>query len=616
MLDEAQAIKNGRTRVARACWALRGKRRWCLSGTPVQNHVSDLWSVFRFLRYRPFDDPRAFREHVLDAMREDQSNGYDRLRVILTQVALRRTKSTKINGEPVVRLPKRIDHVEQLELGETERQCYEALECESLAEMEAIDARAHMTMQSNTGEPTRYAYALRMLLRLRQACDDMSLVRGGSPQFLACRTKAIAAGHAALPRGQAPDLATVPPGESTPPRMVAVDAADRARLLSLIEGGEAECHVCHDAVEDPVVSFSCRHVFCSECASTQLAEASGRDDDECWLCPAFGCGKPIRPQDILSRAQLCDGAMDAVGTPGAAPEATNGLSAQSLSAPSVGASRPAVLGSHCSTKVRAVLTYMDTLSRRCGWPRVRASDGVPLSVLLANGTLGKSTVTSPGSAAKKHVKVLGPGCSSMATVSSLPKLPPLPPAPGPPPGTETLEKVVLFSQWTSMLDILEEKMRFECYPYRRIDGSMAVAKREEALSDFRQSTHESPRILLASLKAASVGLNLACANHVMLVDPWWNPTTEEQAIDRCHRLGQRREVHVVRFRCVSTVEDRIWELQSQKRELVGAVMEGKGGDGATAGASFGGRQRLSMNELMWLFKAKKAGGGGGGGGGR
>ena len=148
VLDEAQAIKNGRTRVARACWALRGKRRWCLSGTPVQNHVSDLWSVFRFLRYRPFDDPRAFREHVLDAMREDQSNGYDRLRVILTQVALRRTKSTKINGEPVVRLPKRIDHVEQLELGETERQCYEALECESLAEMEAIDARAHMTMQS------------------------------------------------------------------------------------------------------------------------------------------------------------------------------------------------------------------------------------------------------------------------------------------------------------------------------------------------------------------------------------------------------------------------------------------------------------------------------------
>jgi len=360
VLDEAQAIKNGRTRVARACWALRGKRRWCLSGTPVQNHVSDLWSVFRFLRYRPFDDPRAFREHVLDAMREDQSNGYDRLRVILTQVALRRTKSTKINGEPVVRLPKRIDHVEQLELGETERQCYEALECESLAEMEAIDARAHMTMQSNTGEPTRYAHALRMLLRLRQACDDMSLVRGGSPQFLACRTKAIAAGHAALPRGQAPALATAPPGESTPPRMVAVDAAGRARLLSLIEGGEAECPVCHDAVEDPVVSFSCRHVFCSECASTQLAEASGRDDDECWLCPAFGCGKPIRPQDILSRAQLCDGAMDAVGTPGAAPEATNGLSAQSLSAPSVGASRPAVLGSHCSTKVRAVLTYMDT----------------------------------------------------------------------------------------------------------------------------------------------------------------------------------------------------------------------------------------------------------------
>ena len=140
-------------------------------------------------------------------------------------------------------------------------------------------------------------------------------------------------------------------------------------------------------------------------------------------------------------------------------------------------------------------------------------------------------------------------------------------------------------------------MKMECYPYRRLDGSMAVVKREEALADFRQSTHESPRVLLASLKAASVGLNLACANHVLLVDPWWNPTTEEQAIDRCHRLGQRREVHVVRFLVSDTVEDRICELQSRKREMVGAVMEGHN----AVSANLGGRQRLSMTELRWLF---------------
>jgi hypothetical protein len=80
------------------------------------------------------------------------------------------------------------------------------------------------------------------------------------------------------------------------------------------------------------------------------------------------------------------------------------------------------------------------------------------------------------------------------------------------------------------------------------DGTMSVAAREKALMDFEEQ--EEVAVMLMSLKAASVGLNLVCANHVLLLDVWWNPTVEDQAIDRAHRLGQRKPVQVRYVSCV------------------------------------------------------------------
>nr|GEX51596.1 helicase, C-terminal [Tanacetum cinerariifolium] len=92
VLDEAQSIKNHKTQVARACWGLKGKRRWCLSGTPIQNVIDDLYSYFRFLRYDPYDVYTSFCSTIKDPIQKNPVNGYKKLQAVLQTIMLRRTK--------------------------------------------------------------------------------------------------------------------------------------------------------------------------------------------------------------------------------------------------------------------------------------------------------------------------------------------------------------------------------------------------------------------------------------------------------------------------------------------------------------------------------------------
>jgi DNA repair protein RAD5 len=128
-------------------------------------------------------------------------------------------------------------------------------------------------------------------------------------------------------------------------------------------------------------------------------------------------------------------------------------------------------------------------------------------------------------------------------------------------------KTVVFSQFTSFLDLIGESLNRETINFTRLDGSMPQAKREKVLSDF--SNHDSGvGVLLISLRAGGVGLNLTCANRVIMMDPWWNFAIEAQAIDRVHRLGQSKEVVVTRFVMQDSVEERILEIQNRKHVLV------------------------------------------------
>ncbi len=126
-------------------------------------------------------------------------------------------------------------------------------------------------------------------------------------------------------------------------------------------------------------------------------------------------------------------------------------------------------------------------------------------------------------------------------------------------------KALVFSQFLGMLALIKEKLRELKVPFEYFDGSTQAADREKAIQNFQNN--DECRVFLISLKAGGVGLNLTAADYVYIVDPWWNPAVEQQAIDRTHRIGQTKNVFAYRMICTDTVEDKILKLQDRKRAL-------------------------------------------------
>ncbi len=129
-------------------------------------------------------------------------------------------------------------------------------------------------------------------------------------------------------------------------------------------------------------------------------------------------------------------------------------------------------------------------------------------------------------------------------------------------------KALVFSQWTSLLDLIEPHLQRSGIQWARLDGS--TRNRGQVVTSFQEP--DGPPVILISLKAGGFGLNLTAADHVFLCDPWWNPAAEDQAADRAHRIGQERPVTVYRLVSKNTVEERILELQAKKRALADAAL--------------------------------------------
>jgi non-specific serine/threonine protein kinase len=126
-------------------------------------------------------------------------------------------------------------------------------------------------------------------------------------------------------------------------------------------------------------------------------------------------------------------------------------------------------------------------------------------------------------------------------------------------------KALIFSQFLGMLALIRGKLEEIGVKYEYFDGSTSAPDREKAIQAFQND--EETRVFLISLKAGGVGLNLTAADYVYIVDPWWNPAVEQQAIDRTHRIGQTKNIFAYRMICKDTIEDKIIKLQEKKRQL-------------------------------------------------
>ncbi|KAF8009623.1 hypothetical protein BT93_J0589 [Corymbia citriodora subsp. variegata] len=507
ILDEAQTIKNHRTQVARACCSLRAKRRWCLSGTPIQNAIDDLYSYFRFLKYEPYASYKSFYSTIKIPISRNSLHGYKKLQAILRAVMLRRTKGTSIDGEPIITLPPKTICLAKVDFSKEERDFYTQLEHDSRIQFKAYAAAG--TVKQN------YANILLMLLRLRQACDHPLLVKGYSSDSIG---------------------------------NFSVQAANKLpqdtliKLLDILETSLSTCTACNDTPDHPVVTI-CGHVFCYQCVSEYL---TGDEN----TCPAHTCKEPLGPDVVFSKGILRSCLFG---------DFENG------SASTHRADKSLIMEHEFSSaKIKALL---EILQSQCRGESADAELHGPIDCddesLFENTGTGDSKY---GVKAVKHTTVY----------SSSPEGP---------------IKAIVFSQWTSMLNLVEQNLIQFGIKYRRLDGTMTLSARDKAVKDF--NTDSEIIVMLMSLKAGNLGLNMVAACHVILLDLWWNPTTEDQAVDRAHRIGQTRPVTVSRITIKDTVEDRILALQEEKRKMVASAFgEDQGGGTAT---------RLTVEDLKYLF---------------
>ncbi|KAI9013963.1 SNF2 family N-terminal domain-containing protein [Phycomyces nitens] len=506
VLDEAQQIKNKSTRSALSCSELDADKRWCLTGTPIQNHVDEIYSLIRFLRIQPLSDHQTFKKTISIPILSGQGQiAFERLKAVLMAVMLRRTKEVLSTSMPLtttnssgttssttlannnnslegadkitngsskraLHLPLRDKQDIVLSFSPEERGLYELLTTKTRDTVQEI-------LHSGKGD-RNYLNMLCMLLRLRQACDHPQLV-----------LKAIE------PDGDESELegvfSAVSNLSSSAP--YSRDMRDHGDILKQI-------HQNRDRDQTGGLGW----------------EKVGQSD---FHPQSSSSSSPLSSVSSLTSLGVC------------------GLCARQLS---VEFDRP---GSYCSN-------CKDQLEQRI---RTASNDG------------GKNTYLT-STKIEKMIEILQTARRDHPT-----------------------EKTIIFSQFTSMLNLIEEPLRQCGFKYCRYDGSMPSQLREKSLEALR--TDPECVVMLISLKCGSLGLNLTAANRVILMDIWWNPSVEEQAIDRVHRIGQRLPVHVFRLIIDKTIEQKIMTLQDKKAQMVKGAL----GDGLIKST------KLTSKEIRSLF---------------
>ena len=150
-------------------------------------------------------------------------------------------------------------------------------------------------------------------------------------------------------------------------------------------------------------------------------------------------------------------------------------------------------------------------------------------------------------------------------------------------------KVLLFSQFTSMIDILKKALKENDIKYMELTGKTKADKRLEMVSKFNKENNV--KVFLISLKAGGTGLNLVGADTVIHFDPWWNLSVQNQATDRAHRIGQKNKVQVYKLIAENSIEEKIQKLQERKKNLADDIVK--------SGENF--ITKMSKEELMGLF---------------
>ncbi|KAI0069235.1 hypothetical protein BV25DRAFT_1896248 [Artomyces pyxidatus] len=470
VLDEAHNIKERSTNTAKAAFELHAKFRWCLSGTPLQNRVGELYSLVRFLGCDPFShyfckkcdckslhwrfsDKRTcddcghspmmhtcyWNNEILTPIQKNAMLGpgkiaFKKLRILLDRIMLRRTKVQRADD---LGLPPRMVIVRRDYFSPEEKELYLSL---------FSDAKRQFSTYLDAGTLlNNYSNVFSLLTRMRQMACHPDLV---------IRSKLNAG-------------AFVP------------------------EDAEATvCRLCNDIAED-AIQAKCKHIFDRECIKQYLNTSI----------------------EAMPACPVCHLAL------------TIDLEAPALELEQPAAARQGILGRlnidswRSSSKIEALVEELSNLRRQ-----------------------------------------------------------------------DSTTKSIVFSQFVNFLDLIAFRLQRAGFVVCRLEGTMSPQARDATIQHFMNNVHVT--VFLVSLKAGGVALNLTEASRVYLMDSWWNPAVEFQAMDRIHRLGQHRPVQAIKIVIEDSIESRIVQLQEKKSAMVDATL-------STDDSAMG---RLTPEDLSFLFR--------------
>ncbi|KAL5580233.1 hypothetical protein UlMin_012675 [Ulmus minor] len=274
VLDEAHTIKSSKSQISMAASALVADCRWCLTGTPIQNKLEDIYSLLRFLRVEPWGNWAWWNKLIQKPYEEGDERGLKLVQSVLKPIMLRRTKfSTDRDGRPILVLPPADIQVIYCELTEAEKDFYEALYKRSKVKFDQFVDQGRVLHN--------YASILELLLRLRQCCDHPFLVmsRGDTQEFsdLNKLARRFLKGSQNSMEGEVKDL---------PSRAYIQEVMEE-----LLKGEQGECPICLEAFEDAVLT-PCAHRLCRECLLASWRNVTSG------LCPV--CRKVINRQDLIT----------------------------------------------------------------------------------------------------------------------------------------------------------------------------------------------------------------------------------------------------------------------------------------------------------------------------
>ena len=648
----------------------------CFLGRLSFSHllIHDRYSLIKFLQIRPYCEWEKFRNEFDKPMRArsfaDMGEVMRKFQALLKAILLRRTKQSKIDGQPIITLPPRITMIDHAVFDEDQQAFYDNLESQTQKTFNRYLARGTVGKH--------YSNMLELLLRLRQACDHPHLIKNHAE-------KAGASGAEQTDPDALVKLAT---------DGLTHDAIERIKLLEFLE-----CSICIENAGNATIFTPCGHFTCTECFTRVSDPATathhnGVDGGETFKFTCMNCRGPVDPRRVTDysafrRAHMPDAKptvmlkeadtheiedFDIVtddeessddesdndsddefsaslkdfinddsedqaprAAASAVPEVPEDNAesdddsdaetepmneaeflmcfeegeaykaremAKAEAAASVKSAKDATKKE--GSESGADSDNEDVLPMCSTRAASRQPSNVNADAQVESETRGKSKKGK----GKRHVKkyslselakesrrsikarqkykrLLKKRWITSAKIEKCMEI--LRDIREKTPG----EKTIVFSQFTTFLDLIEIPIDQRGWLYKRYDGSMSAKARTEAVEDFKSQGKY--QIMLVSLKAGNAGLNLTAANNIVLLDPFWNPYIEEQAIDRAHRIGQRRQVNIHRILIEGTVEDRIIALQEKKRELIEGALD----EEASKSIS-----RLSVQDLGYLFVSR------------